>query len=295
MCKLSIFTATYNRAYILPKLYDSLCQQSCHDFEWILIDDGSNDETIPMIQQWLKKENSFKINFIQAKHGGKIRALNKAISVAQSEYFLIVDSDDSLKEDAVEWIYSAIPFVNEITSFAGFSGIRCRNNDDYIRQPDFNGAPYIDCSNIDRLKYKLDADMAEVYKTSILKKYPFPECEGEIYIPENVVWDQIALDGYQLRWFDKKIYICEYLDDGITKGWNKLREKNPIGFAMSANTYLKYAKGVYHKLQLIGEILYCCFLKGSFSYLKKTVYPKTSYILIPMGYFYYLFRKLRER
>lgn len=295
MCKLSIFTATYNRAYILPKLYESLCRQSCFDFEWILIDDGSSDNTVSMIQQWKKKEKPFKIKFIQTKHGGKIRALNKAVSIAQGDFFLIVDSDDYLKEFAVEWIFSVIPLINDNPSFAGFSGIRCKSNDDYIRKPDFNGAAYIDCLNTERLKYKLDADMAEVYKTSILRKYPFPECDGETYIPENVVWDQIALDGYCLRWYDKKIYVCEYLEDGITKGWDTLRTKNPLGFAMSANTYLKYAQGIYFKLQLIGEILYCCYLKGDFSFLKKTVYPKIGYMLLPVGFFYYLFRRIRER
>ena len=294
MYKLSIFTATYNRAYVLPKLYESLCLQSCHDFEWILIDDGSSDESVPMIQQWLKKQNPFKINFIQVKHGGKNRALNKAIFVARGDFFLIVDSDDYLKENAVKWIYSIIPSMEDNDLFAGFSGVRCRNNGDYIRLPEFNGMPYIDCLNIERSKYRLDADMAEVYKTCILRKYPFPECDGETFVPENVVWDQIALDGYRLRWFDKKIYVCEYLDDGLTKNWNNLRMKNPLGFAMSANTYLKYAKGIYAKLQLIGEILYCCFLKNDFSFLKKTVYPKISYMLLPVGFFYYLFRRIKK-
>jgi len=295
MFKLTIFTATYNRAYILPKLYESLRAQSCQDFEWVLVDDGSNDDTISMIQRWMGETNGFSINFIQAEHGGKIRAINKAVSVAQGEFFLIVDSDDSLKKEAVEWIYSVIPFVEKDPSFAGLSGIRCRGNGNYIRQPEFNGNPYIDCTNIERPKHKLDADMAEVYKISVLKKYPFPECEGEMYVPENVVWDRIALDGYQMRWYDKKIYECEYLEDGITKGWDKLRVKNPIGFAMSANTYLMYACGNFKKLQLIGEILYCSFLKGDFSFIKKTVYPKLCYMLLPVGFIYYLYRKNRER
>ena len=294
MCKLTIFTPTYNRAYILPKLYESLQRQTNHDFEWILIDDGSTDETVSIVKEWLSLQNSFDFNFFQSEHGGKIRAINKAVSLAKGKFFLIVDSDDFLKDDAVEWISSIIPSIETNDELAGFSGIRCKGDGDYIITPNFNGRKYIDCFNTERKKYRLEADMAEIYKTDVLRKYPFPVCDGEMFIPENVVWDEIALAGQRVRWFDKKIYVCEYLEDGITKGWDGLRRKNPIGFAMSANTYLKYAKGVFSKLQLIGEILYCCFLKGNFSFIKETVHPFAAYVFLPIGFFYYLYRKRRE-
>lgn len=294
MPKLTIFTATYNRAYILPKLYESLRNQTCCDFEWTLVDDGSDDDTSSLIKKWLNEITPFRIKFIQATHGGKIRAINQAVSIAQGSFFLIVDSDDYLSTDAVEWMYSKMPEIENNEKFAGFSGIRCRKDESYIIEPQFEGKPFIDCLNTERRRYKLHADMAEVYKIEVLRKYPFPVVEGEFYTPENVVWDNIALAGYLVRWYDKKIYYCEYLEDGITKGWDVLRKKNPIGFAMSANTYLKYAHGVFAKLQLIGEILYCCFLKKNFSFLKKTVYPKLSYMLLPAGFIYYLIRKHRE-
>ncbi len=294
MPKLTIFTATYNRAYILPKLYESLCNQTYFDFEWILIDDGSSDESVSLIQRWLNDNRQFQINFIQLSHGGKNRAINRAVTVAQGSFFLIVDSDDCLSTDAVEWIYSKIPEIEKDDKYAGFSGIRCKIDGSYIVEPLFEGKSFIDCLNTERRKYKLQADMAEVYKTEILRKYPFPVADDEFFTPENVVWDAIALAGYLMRWHNKKIYYCDYLEDGLTKGWNDLRKKNPIGFAMSANTYLKYAQGVFQKIQLIGEILYCCFLKKNFSFLKKTVYPQLCYMLLPAGFIYYLIRKRRE-
>lgn len=294
MCKLTIFTAAYNRAYILPKLYESLCSQTCFNFEWLVVDDGSQDNTVELLEKWKSEEKNFSFRYVQLNHGGKNRAINKAVSLAAGSFFLIVDSDDYLSKDAVEWICSKIPEIENNSKYAGFSGIRCKMGGSYIVEPRFNGTPFIDCLNIERKQFNLHADMAEVYKTEILQRYPFPAIVDETFIPENVVWDAVALDGFFVRWYDKKIYYCEYLDDGITKGWNDLRKKNPIGFAMSANTYLKYAKGVFSKLQLIGEILYCCFLKGDFSFLRKTVYPKICYALIPMGYIYYLMRKHRE-
>lgn len=294
MPKLTIFTATYNRAYILPKLYESLRNQTCCDFEWVLIDDGSSDESVSMIQQWLNSDSQFQINFIQLPHGGKIRAINYAVAVARGSYFLIVDSDDCLSTDAVEWIYSKIPEIEKKGEYAGFSGLKCKMDGSYIIEPKFEGKSFIDCLNTERRNYKLQADMAEIYKTEILRKFPFPVANDETFTPENVVWDAIALAGYLMRWHNKKMYYCEYLEDGLTKKWNDLRKKNPIGFAMSANTYLKYAQDVFQKLQLIGEILYCCFLKKKFSFLKRTAYPKLTYILLPAGFIYYLIRKWRE-
>lgn len=295
MPKLTIFTATYNRAYILPKLYDSLQRQTNHDFEWILIDDGSTDETISIVNEWLSLQNSFDFKFFQSEHGGKIRAINKAVSLAKGKFFLIVDSDDFLKDDAVEWICSIIPSIETNNELAGFSGIRCKQNGDYIITPNFNGHKYIDCFNTERKKYRLEADMAEVYKTTVLKKYPFPIWDDEMFVPENVVWDKIALDGLKVRWFDKKIYVCEYLKDGLTCDWTNLRFQNPMGFAMSANTYLMYAQEVIPKLQLIGEILYCCFLKKNFSFIAKTIHPFWGYLLLPIGFVYYILRKRKEQ
>ena len=121
MTKLTIFTATYNRAYVLPRLYESLCSQTCLDFEWILIDDGSSDESVSLIQRWLNDNRKFRINFIQLPHGGKCRAINRAVTEAQGRFFLIVDSDDCLSTDAVEWIYSKIPEIEKDDKYAGFS------------------------------------------------------------------------------------------------------------------------------------------------------------------------------
>ena len=145
MPKLTIFTATYNRAYILPKLYKSLCSQTCYDFEWILIDDGSSDESASMIRNWLNGNSKFQINFIQVPHGGKNRAINCAVAAAQGNFFIIVDSDDCLSADAVEWIYSKIPEVENNEKIAGFSGIRCKMDGSYIVEPLFEGRPFIDC------------------------------------------------------------------------------------------------------------------------------------------------------
>lgn len=97
----TVFTATFNRGYILPKLYDSLKKQEIMDFEWLVIDDGSSDGTEQLFLQWIHDETMFPIRYMKKDNGGKPRAINYGIQYAKGEYFFMVDSDDTLKPDAL--------------------------------------------------------------------------------------------------------------------------------------------------------------------------------------------------
>lgn len=98
---ITIFTPTYNRAHLLPRLYESISKQDCMDFEWLVIDDGSTDNTQALFEEWMDQEHPFSIFYQKVKNGGKQRAINQAVSMAKGEYFFIVDSDDALTPDAV--------------------------------------------------------------------------------------------------------------------------------------------------------------------------------------------------
>ena len=100
---ITIFTPSYNRAYRLLALYESLCNQTCFDFEWLIVDDGSNDNTEELVQTWLN-ESKFNIRYIKQCNGGKHRAVNHGVREAKGELFYIVDSDDILPKDAIECI-----------------------------------------------------------------------------------------------------------------------------------------------------------------------------------------------
>ena len=110
---ISILTPTYNRAYILDEAYQSLCKQTSFEFEWIIIDDGSIDNTEELVSTWKKDCNLFPIIYYKQENGGKHRALNKGVSFVSSQYVLILDSDDSLAGDAVKLIHE---WVNSIVS-----------------------------------------------------------------------------------------------------------------------------------------------------------------------------------
>lgn len=231
--RLTIFTPTYNRGYCIKNLYDSLKRQNYSDFEWIVVDDESSDNTAELFSQWSKEAN-FEIHYFRQSHGGKHRAINKGVSIAQGDYFFIVDSDDWITDDAVEYIYKWIDETKSLDNLCGFSGLRFFG--DYIigGKPNMNGAEYIDATNLERDKYNLSGDKAEIYKTSILKQFPLPEFENEYFVTEAVCWNAIANAGYKVRWYNKPIYICEYLPDGLTKnGANEIEGhiKNFKGFS----------------------------------------------------------------
>jgi glycosyltransferase involved in cell wall biosynthesis len=221
---LTIFTPTYNRAYTITRLYQSLLQQTCNDFEWLIIDDGSTDNTQELIQSFIQ-ENKVAIRYFKQENGGKHRAINNGVQWAQGELFFIVDSDDYLAKHAIEQIYYHYDNIKDEADFAGICGCKA-----YFSGKKVGGEAIftvLDCSSLDfRYKYRMQGDMAEVFKTEILKQYPFPEIEGEKFCPEALIWNRIAIK-YKLRYFNENIYLCEYLPDGLTSKIFEIRKQSP--------------------------------------------------------------------
>lgn len=107
--KLTIFTPTYNRSHTLSRLHDSLVKQSLKDFEWLVVDDGSSDNTAVLFENWTSNDNGFQVRYIRIPNGGKNRAINLGIKEASGRYFMILDSDDMLSPNAVEFIIEKMP------------------------------------------------------------------------------------------------------------------------------------------------------------------------------------------
>ena len=241
MCFFTVFTPTYNRAYILPKLYKSLKQQNMKDFEWLIIDDGSQDNTEKLIRTWMN-ENIVQIHYHKKQNGGKPRAINYGIKYAKGKFFFMVDSDDFLCEDALEKMKIWCEEIKDIHQIIGVGAAKGYPDGKYIKgvAPLVNEKGYVDANNLERKKYNLDADMCEAYKTEIFKKFPMAEWENEKFAPEQIALNEIALAGYKVRWHDDIIYTCEYLPDGLTKGSFSLEKNNPMGYSMMYNHMLKY-------------------------------------------------------
>lgn len=229
---ITIFTPVYNRAYIIERLYQSLLKQTSFHFEWLIVDDGSTDNIAELVAYWQSKTDLFPIRFFQQQNGGKHRAINRGVREAAGEAFFIVDSDDYLTNNAIQLVESWWNQIDKNENLAGVSGLRGNGHVNAIvgDKPLFHG--YVDATNLERAKLGLSGDKAEVYKTKLLKAYPFPEFIGENFITENVVWDKIAYDGYKLRWHDQVTYICEYREDGLTYQGRELYYKNPKGWGL---------------------------------------------------------------
>ena len=250
---ITILTPTYNRAYILNNAYESLCRQTQFDFEWIIVDDGSTDNTEELVAGWISTCEKFNIKYYKQKNGGKHRAVNFGVNQATTEYILILDSDDFLADNACEKIHEWIKTIDGLSDFAGVSGLK-----GYIGKQQAVGgemkSEYIDATNIQRRKYGLLGDKAEIYRTQIMKKYPFPEFEGEKFLRETASWDAIAEAGYKIRWFNEIIYLCNYLEDGLTKNAGlKVYTENFKGYTFCTKLYVKNY-----------PFLYSCFKIGQY-------------------------------
>ena len=233
---ITVFTPTYNRAYRLDALYISLCKQTFTDFEWLIIDDGSTDNTKELVDAWIR-EDKIKIRYIKQPNGGKHRAINRGVSVAKGVLFFIVDSDDILPIDSLEKINNHYLMIKDRKGFGGLCGLKADYHGQIVGGEKKFGI--IECSSIDlRYRFKVKGDMSEVFYTSVMKEFPFPEIENERFCPEALIWNRIS-SKYLIHYFDETTYCCEYLDDGLTSSIVKVRVKSPIASCM---TYAELVK-----------------------------------------------------
>lgn len=265
---ITVLTATYNRAHLLPDLYLSLCRQTCKEFEWLVVDDGSTDGTSDLVQGWKSSDNGFTIALITTANGGKNRAINKGIECIKTPYVAIVDSDDYLTDDAISFLSQKAAKVLNDDNIAGIAGMRSSSVPD--KGPELQHVPFIVADNLERPSFNLQMDANEVYKTSLLKAHPFNVWPGEKFVPEEIVWNQLALEGYKLRWYKKITYISRYQENGMTRGSWKLLKDNPMGYAMMFNQRISLSNSLKQKLNNTLQFVSCCFLGKEPAYLKKS-------------------------
>lgn len=223
---LSIVTPTYNRAYTLSRLYESLLSQSDLDFEWIIVDDGSVDNTEELALNY-QAQNKIAIRYFSQPNGGKQRAHNKGIAESVGELSVCVDSDDALRPDAVEkvkklWLncdrQRHIGILAKRGNFTTHTPI-CGDWPDTLK----------DCTMMGlQERYGFSGDTALFFKTSLLKEYPFAEFAGEKFVPEDSLYADLDAFGTMLLCKDT-LYYCEYLSDGLTANYRNLLLRNPMG------------------------------------------------------------------
>lgn len=212
----TVFTPTYNRAHTLHRVFDSLSAQTFRDFEWLVVDDGSTDNTPNVIREWMKSA-SFPIRYLRQSHLGRHIAYNLAIQEARGEMWTAIDSDDALVPHALERIrllWLGIP-VSQRFDFSSVAGL-CRDQHGRMVSRPFPTSPF----DIDVREYLLvdRRFRGEKWGTSpmdAIRRFPFPEIAETNFIPEGVHGLQMARACRMIR-FVNEVFRIYYVDDRET-------------------------------------------------------------------------------
>ena len=266
-CRLTVLTPTYNRKAQLPNLFDSLNRQTVKGFQWLVIDDGSTDDTVSYLAGL--SPDGFCLDHFRKQNGGKHTALNYAHPYIRGDFVCIVDSDDQLLPDAVEAICAAVERYGSDPSIAVFSFQR----EDPSGKPLVAGMPSSPVVS-NHIEYRLNGrrfgDCSEVIRADVLREFPFPEHPGERFVSEGYLWVQIG-KKYRTVYFNQAIYRCDYLEGGLTKSGRSMRLKSPLGGMDVCNAFLSARKGPRLSFRLTEKQLwmYVCYGKyAGYSYRK---------------------------
>ena len=235
---ITILTPTFNRAHLLPRLFESLTHQTDFNFEWLVIDDGSTDGTSDLFAGKTFLSAPFPIRYYRQENGGKHRALNAGVKQAKGDFIFIADSDDWLLPQSVAIVGLHTSAIADDNTFAGVAGLDVFDDERIVG----TGLPQdiIDCNAMDiRYRYHVDGDLKEVFKTTVLQEFPFPEIQDEKFCPEQLVWFRIA-QKYKLRYFNTPIYVAEYQPNGITASIIRVRMLAPQATCMMYAEMLAY-------------------------------------------------------
>ena len=237
MATLTVFTPAYNRAHTLPRTYESLCQQKCKDFIWLIVDDGSQDNTAELVRLWQARDNGFEIRYIYKENGGMHTAHNTAYEHIDTELNTCIDSDDKLAPDAVEKILRKWDQVKD-QGYAGIIGLDA----DFVGKIIGKGFPegLTETTVVGYYAAGGSGDKKLVYRTDIINQYPpYPVFEGEKYV--SLAYKYRLIDQtYKMAVLDEVLCNVEYQPDGSSGTMWKQYLKNPRGFAFWRKICMQY-------------------------------------------------------
>ncbi len=223
----TVFTPTFNRAHTLPRVYRSLCAQIFRDFEWLIVDDGSTDNTATVVERW-QAEARFPIRYVRQENSGKPAAFNLGVFQAHGELFLNLDSDDECVPEALDRLkfwWDAIP-EQQKPHVCGVTAL-CKRPDG---TPVGEGFPrdIMDCSTLDmNYRYGCRFEKWGFIRTDVLRLYPFPVIPGEKFIAESLVWNRVGL-RYQTRFVNERLRVYHTTVGSL----NGAARRNPKGASL---------------------------------------------------------------
>lgn len=261
--KLTIFTPTYNRAYILAELFKSLQKQNSKNFEWLIVDDGSTDNTSDLVNNWIKN-SPFKIKYIFQENQGKHIAINTALANASSDYFMTVDSDDRLLEDAIKTILEKHDLIKNKFEIAIIASCHRKKNSTVLQSNKPIPRDNMIMTSWERKnRYNIRGEFSYIIKTSVAKEFPYPAFPGEKFCRESLVYRRIE-QKYKSLYINKPLVESEYLEDGLTSNIKKMINGSPKGIILSLKEAIKFAPSNKEKQHAIND--YWKFIRNNKKY-----------------------------
>lgn len=248
---LSVITPTYNRAELLPSCFDSLSCQTDPDLEWIVVDDGSTDDTGAVVRSF---RAGFPIRYHRKGNGGKHTALNDAHPYVHGRYVLILDSDDRLIPSAVEQIRSAWMRYQDDPDIGIVTFLKGTSEDKPTCMAPEEGVP------VDIMRYRrkcfYSSDCCEVIRSELFLRHPFPVFEGESFVSTGALWSCVSFT-HRCVYVNRVVYLCEYRTDGLTMAGRSLRIRNPHGGMYTANLNMHSKNFLYRRVK--NGLLFTCY------------------------------------
>lgn len=251
---LSIVTPTYNRGKLLEHCFASLLAQTDKRFEWVVVDDGSSDDTELRVSGFRAQAPEMDILYIKKENGGKHSALNASHPYLHGKYVLMLDSDDTLTEDAVALSLEAWAKWDELPEVGLVTLLKGPDREHPNCRGAVEGRP-VDLMTCPRIRIR-SSDACEVIRTELFRQYPFPIYPGERFISEGVLWNRVG-QSYKCVYLNRVIYLCDYLEGGLTRSGRAMRIRNPRGgmCASNLNMHRKYPL----KSRIKAGLLYTCY------------------------------------
>ena len=294
---LTIYTPTYNRSKLILRVYKSLQEQTLKKFKWLIIDDGSTDDTKTVVEGLIEKEKSFQIEYYYKVNGGVHTARDVAYNTCSTELLMGIDSDDWLLPDAVENIYK-IWKKNNRSDVVGIFATCLDKNGKRLGEEFPKDLQYATYQEL-MYKYKLRCDAAHVLKAEVMKKLDdAPSFEGEKLIGEDFKMIQIPNNLYYII-EDIPMQIKDYQHGGYSAEAYLGIFKNPYGFREDYRQHIIHAKYLYPKIR--GELGYiyivCSFIIKDVAYLKNAPNKINTILLTPLGWlgYVYLVKRAKRR
>lgn len=278
--KLTVFTPTYNRVHLLPRVYKSLCAQTCQNFVWLIVDDGSTDGTAELVTEW-QKVAPFEIQYIYQENQGMHGAHNTAYETCTTDFNVCIDSDDFMPANGVEEILKEL--TNIAPSFAGLIGLDA--DEKTLKVIGTRIPEQLKSVKINELYalHHVTGDKKLVYRTAVVRQYPkYPLFEGEGFVPLDYLYLLIDQD-YDLKPVNEIFCIVEYQQDGSTKNILKQYRRHPNGFAFSRVFRVKLGATFKERFRNAIHLVSSCIFAHNYSWLSKTGRPFLVALAFPFG------------